>query len=347
MSMATPTIHPAVLARGALLLTVLLPSCIGGPGEDSDTAAASFDTLYVSFETEEDIEAFYEQVNYSPQAWADGVREVPRMFTTEVSARWKERSPTDLSVLAKKRIFFRAMAPLALRSNELIREERERLMNLPPEGRLSNEDRAWLGDLARDYGLEAPAPTQEANARGERASHEAWGALMDELQVRVDEVPVSLVLAQAANESGWATSPFAGEGNALFGQWTFGGSGMLPNAQREALGDYRVAAFESPLMSVIAYMRNLNTHAAYARLRELRASARAAGQPLIGYELARGLDRYSERGQAYVDDLHSMIENNLLRDTDFTYLAPGPVYLVVPPDKMPKSEGSSTVPSGL
>ena len=345
--MATPVAHPAVRPWQALLLAALLTSCVGGSRDDIDSAAASVDTIYVSFETEEDIEAFYEEVNYSPQAWADGVREVPRMFTTEVSARWKERSSTALSVLARKRIFFRGMAPLALRSNELIREERERLMDLPPEERLSDEDRAWLSDLASDYGLEAPAAAAEAGASGDQGSHEAWKALRAELQVRVDEVPVSLVLAQAANESGWATSRFAGEGNALFGQWTFGGSGMLPGAQREALGDYRVAAFESPLMSVIAYMRNLNTHAAYARLRELRADARAAGQPLIGYELARGLDRDSERGQAYVDDLHSMIENNLLRDTDFTYLAPGPVYLVVTPDKMPQSEGSSTAPAGL
>ena len=121
---------------------------------------------------------------------------------------------------------------------------------------------------------------------------------------------------------------------------------MLPDAQRKSLGDYRVAAFESPLMSVIAYMRNLNTHAAYARLRELRASARAGGQPLIGYDLAQGLDRYSERGQEYVDDLHTMIEHNQLRDTDFTYLAPGPVYLAVPPDRMPPRDSDSTAPKG-
>jgi uncharacterized FlgJ-related protein len=334
--MTTPAAYLRIGAGCTLLLLAGLTSCSGGANEGTDPAAA-MDTIYVSFETEADIEAFYEEVNYSPQAWADGVREVPRMFTTEVSARWNERSPTDLSVLSKKRIFFRAMAPLALRSNELIREERERLMDLPAAGKLAAEDRAWLSDLATDYGLEAPGSGDEASG-GEDGSPEAWEALMAELKIRVDEVPVSLVLAQAAHESGWATSRFAGEGNALFGQWTFGGSGMLPEAQRKSLGDYRVAAFESPLMSVIAYMRNLNTHPAYARLRELRARARATGQPLSGYELARGLDRYSERGQAYVDDLHAMIENNLLRDTDVTFLAPGPVYLVVPPDRMPQRD---------
>ena len=143
---------------------------------------------------------------------------------------------------------------------------------------------------------------------------------------------MSLVLAQAANESGWGTSRFAGEGNALFGQWSFGGSGMLPEAQRESLGDYRVAAFESPLLSVIAYMRNLNTHRSYARLRALRAAARVAGDTPRGMELAAGLDRYSERGQEYVDEIRSMIEYNGLEDTDDTYLASGPVYLVLPAD---------------
>jgi len=107
---------------------------------------------------------------------------------------------------------------------------------------------------------------------------------------------------------------------------------MLPEAQRESLGDYRVAAFESPLLSVMAYMRNLNTHRPYARLRALRAAARRSGDTPRGLELAAGLDRYSERGQEYVDEIRSMIEFNRLEDTDVTYLAPGPVYLVLPVD---------------
>jgi uncharacterized FlgJ-related protein len=299
----------------------------------------SADTVYVSFEAEQDIEAFFEETNYSPQHWAEGVREIPRLYITEVGARWRERAQTDLTVLSKKRIFFRLLAPLALRSNELIRAERSRLLDLAQVTELDEADRRWLTDLAVDYGLEPPMPSAEAlgdePARDDPTAPKAWSELIEELQVRVDEVPVSLVLAQAANESGWGTSRFAQEGNALFGQWTFGGSGMLPQAQRASLGDYRVAAFESPLLSVIAYMRNLNTHRAYARLRELRAEARAAGRAPTGYELAGGLDRYSERGQEYVDELRSMIDTNQLRDADATYLAPGPVYLVVPPERMP------------
>ncbi len=338
--MDIPVAHRPVRSLLPSLSVALLLACMGSGTEDADPSTASIDTIWVSFETEQDIEEFFERVNYSPRAWAEGVRELPRMFVTEVAARWRERAPTELSVLSKKRIFFRCMAPLALRSNELIRSERERLLALPPGDRLGAEDREWLAGLALDYGLEAQGFGGEADGRNED-SPEAWNALMAELRVRVDEVPISLVLAQAANESGWGTSRFTHEGNALFGQWTFGGSGMLPEAQRASLGDYRVAAFESPLLSVIAYMRNLNTHAAYARLREIRAEARAAGRPLSGYELARGLDRYSERGQEYVDELRSLIELNRLRDTDLTYLAPEPVYLVVPPERMRQIEAET------
>lgn len=315
------------------VLSMAVSGACGGEAAPPGAAADAADTVYVSFETEQDIEAFFDEVNYSPQAWAEGVREVPRMYVTEVGARWRERANTDLSVASKKRIFFRALGPLALRSNELIRAERERLLSLPESGALGAEDRAWLAGLATDYGLEPPGPGDDASAGVPSA--EVWDALRTELAVRVDEVPVSLVLAQAANESGWGTSRFAHEGNALFGQWTFGGSGMLPEAQRASLGDYRVAAFETPLLSVIAYMRNLNTHTAYAHLRQLRARARAAGKPLSGYELAAGLDNYSERGQEYVDEIRAMIDVNRLRLADETYLAPGPVYLVVPPEKMP------------
>ena len=317
------------------VMTAFLVSCIDSPPEEGAPPDAAIDTFYVSFETEQDIVDFFVDVNYSPEAWAAGVREVPRLFVTEVGARWGERANTDLTVLAKKQIFFRLLAPLALRSNELIRAERERLLALPRAEEMGIEDREWLAGLAEDYGLSAPGTDGGAGGGGD--SPEAWHALMAELRVRVDEVPVSLVLAQAANESGWGTSRFTYQGNALFGQWTFGGSGMLPEAQRKSLGDYRVAAFESPLLSVIAYMRNLNTHPSYARLRDMRAEARAAGLPLIGYDLARGLDRYSERGQDYVDDLHNMIDVNRLREADFTYLAPGPIYLMFPPDRIPRA----------
>lgn len=188
-------------------------------------AQEAADTIYVTLETVADIERFFEEVNYTPQTWAEGVRELPRMFLTDIGERWRQRTQNELTVQAKKRIFFRGMAPLALRSNELIRAERERILALPAPAELTAEDRAWLVQMATDYRLDAPDTWEEATEPA------TWARLTEDILTRVDEVPVSLVLAQAANESGWGTSRFAREGNALFGQWSFGGSGMLPEQQ--------------------------------------------------------------------------------------------------------------------
>lgn len=313
-------------ARSLFPMGCAVIACVTLATDSSAAVQEVADTVYITFETVQDIERFFEEVNYSPQSWAEGVRELPRMFVTDVSERWRQRTQNEMTVQVKKRIFFRGIAPLALRSNELIRAERERVLALPPTDELTADDREWLVQMATDYRLDAPDTWEEAT------EPETWARLTEDLLARVDEVPVSLVLAQAANESGWGTSRFAREGNALFGQWSFGGSGMLPEQQRKSLGNYGVASFESPLFSVVSYMRNLNSHPAYARLRELRVEARKAGEPLSGYELARGLDRYSERGQEYVDELHAIMRVNKLREADDTYLAPGPVYLVVPPE---------------
>ncbi|MGI2103199.1 glucosaminidase domain-containing protein [Shewanella oncorhynchi] len=88
---------------------------------------------------------------------------------------------------------------------------------------------------------------------------------------RVDILPPSLVLAQAAKESGWGTSRFAREGNALFGQWDFKGNGMEPRQKRQGLGNYGLARFDTPFASVEGYLLNLNTHNAYQKMRDFRA----------------------------------------------------------------------------
>lgn len=155
-------------------------------------------------------------------------------------------------------------------------------------------------------------------------------AAYDELLARLDIVPVSLALAQAAEESGWGTSRFAAEGNALFGQWAWGENAIRPQNQREGLGDYGIAAFETPLESVRAYMHNLNTHPAYAELRARRAEMRRDDETLSGWELANTLTRYSERGQDYVDTLHTIMRVNRLADTDSAYLGDGPTIFLVP-----------------
>ena len=133
---------------------------------------------------------------------------------------------------------------------------------------------------------------------------------------RVDIVPPSLALAQAANESAWGTSRFAREANNFYGQWCFNkGCGLVPK-KREAGKTHEVAAFDSPQESVKMYIRNLNSNSAYKSLREVRAQLRQLNKPVTGHALAAGLKRYSERGLEYVSELRAMIEYNKLARYD-------------------------------
>ena len=269
-----------------------------------------------------EVGELFEELNYTPEAWAAGIREIPRVYLTTIAPRWRDRVSAEVTVLEKKRIFFRSLAPLVLRSNEFILRDRARLeqlgLRLAGGGDLSSDERLWLTELAVAYGV-----VKDADATLDAAA-------LEELLVRVDIVPVSLALGQCAEESGWGTSRFAAEGNALFGQWSWGGKGIKPQQQREGMGDYRIAAFETPLHSVMAYMRNLNTHAAYAGLRTRRAELRAKGERISGWTLAETLDKYSERGAAYVESLHAIMRVNRLDPADDAFLGDGPTIWLVP-----------------
>ena len=268
-----------------------------------------------------EVGELFEDLGYTPETWEAGIREVPRVFLTTIAPRWRDRVSNEVSVLTKKRIFFRSLAPLVLRSNEFILRDRARLEEIVGRrggGGLGDADRQWLTELAAAYGV----------VKDDQATVDQ--AVLAELMLRVDAVPVSLTLAQCAEESGWGTSRFAAEGNALFGQWSWGGEGIKPLEQRKGMGDYRIAAFETPLESVMAYMLNLNTHAAYAGLRSRRAELRARGERISGWELAETLDKYSERGPAYVESLHGIMKVNRLDPADDAYLGDGPTIWLVP-----------------
>jgi Bax protein len=129
---------------------------------------------------------------------------------------------------------------------------------------------------------------------------------------RVDVVPVSLVLAQAAKESAWGRSRFAREGNNLFGEWCFtAGCGMVPR-RRESGKTHEVETFPSVRAAVASYIHNLNSHPSYRMLRSIRASLREAGKPLNGLALARGLEAYSAQGSDYVASVRDIIRKNRL-----------------------------------
>jgi len=321
-------LHMAVARRTAativaLLLCCSLAACTGNDGDDGDDGRP---VERFEFSSYTDVEPLLERFNYTPESWQAGVREVPRIYLTDIPPRWRDRVSDEVSVQAKKRMFFRTLAPLVLRANELILADRKRLTTLsksvsakhPPAG----EDRTWLAEIAARYRVtDDPAILPEPDA---------LDGLIKELLTRVDSVPLSLVLAQGAEESGWGTSRFAAQGNALFGQWTWGGEGIKPEEQRDALGDYRIAAFETPLKSVMAYLLNLNSHRAYADLRTRRAELRRKGARVSGFELAKALTRYSERGEAYVVSLHDLMRINHLDAADDAHLGDTPTVYLVP-----------------
>ena len=146
------------------------------------------------------------------------------------------------------------------------------------------------------------------------------------LKIRMDEIPVSLAIAQAAKETGWGTSRFAQEGNALFGQWTWSGEGLRPKEAKEGQ-EHKVMKFNILQASVRAYQRNLNTHSTYKDFRKARAKLRDANKKLDSMELSKYLNKYAETGNQYVEVLQKIIKQNKLQDFDDAKLLPSSVDL--------------------
>jgi Bax protein len=271
-----------------------------------------------TFQNPREAGAILNSYKYGLQYWDAGDHTVPRLYIAWIPERWRKVYGPKAVTSDKKRFFLFVFAPLVLRSNELILEERRQLEMVLKKPTLSEADQKWLSDLAVEYGLATPKSTPDGSSV-DRA----------ELLARVDAVPVSLALAQAATESGWGTSRFADEGNALFGQWSWSKTAMIPENARAELGHYGVRAFESPFHSIAAYMDNLNSHARYAKFRAARAAARATGTPASGLDLVDTLEAYSERGTEYVKDIRQMIQRNRLAEADGASLrAMNPVLLV-------------------
>jgi uncharacterized FlgJ-related protein len=267
-----------------------------------------------------DILVLFKKLNYTPEAWQSGIREVPRVYLPLIGEKWGAGRSDELKVDNKKRLFFRTSAPLILRGNELIMVDRNRLSEIrssyKKNAAISEKDQSWILKLAKIYKVEVK-------------DSQVTSGLMDILWKKVDIVPVSLALAQAAEESGWGTSRFAAKGNAVYGQWTWGSNAITPEKQRKELGNYGIASFEILQQSISAYMLNLNTHNAYSDLRDKRAQLREKDEKITGHILAGQLTKYSERGEDYVKSLRSLMEHNKLGPTDDAYLSKNaPIYLV-------------------
>jgi len=214
-----------------------------------------------------------------------------------VIIRAPSRGTKTPEVVKRKATFIRFTLPLIQRANELILRDRDRVLDLNRRTErgwaLSPADTAWLAFITERYGM------KKKNIRG--------------LLARVDIIPPSLAIAQAAEESGWGTSRFATEGNALFGQRIYrrGDKGMIPH-KRPKGKSFKVRAFAQLIDGVKAYVHNLNSHFAYEKFREQRAELRAKKRDIDGYLLAGTLTRYSERGHDYVDSIRSIMRENAL-----------------------------------
>lgn len=196
--------------------------------------------------------------------------------------------------------FFEYLLPVVRAENHRLADIRQRLVYIQEAGilghDLDDDDQSWFESTLIEFRM----------ANEDVKQPQFW----PDLFVRVDQIPESLVLVQAANESAWGTSRFAQEGNNLFGQWCFSpGCGMVPEGRPE--GEiYEVVRFESVAHSVAAYMRNLNTGHAYDGLRKIRADLRLEGQTVTAVHLAQGLIRYSQRGEDYISELLAMLRVN-------------------------------------
>ena len=251
------------------------------------------DTVRLSAST---IEQLFEDTNYS----LSEVRKSKKVKPIRLSLLPNEIKQIESSK-KRKSLFIQIILPLILEENNLILLDRKKLFSILNKNKNSKKEINWLNRKFKQYGvLNKDIPT---------------------LKVRMDIVPVSLAIAQAAKETGWGTSRFALEGNALFGQWTWSGDGIKP-AGADSDTKHKVMKFRVLKASVRAYQRNLNTHSSYKNFRQLRAQLRDDNASLDSLLLADQLDNYAETGKEYTKILKQIINQNSLKDFDDVKLMP-------------------------
>jgi Bax protein len=201
----------------------------------------------------------------------------------------------------RKEFFIQIVLPLIIEENNNIKLDRNTLFTIINKSNNSNSEKQWLEKKYKQYGVKS----------GDLST----------LKIRMDEIPVSLAIAQAAKETGWGTSRFALEGNALFGQWTWSGEGLKPKEAKEG-ESHKVMKFNILQASVRAYQRNINTHSTYKDFRKARAKLRDSNKPLDSIVLSKYLNKYAETGNQYVEVLQKIIKQNKLQDFDDAKLLP-------------------------
>ena len=218
---------------------------------------------------------------------------------SRVKPVYLSKLPKDLkkikSTQKKKDTFIKIVMPLIIDENSKILDNRKKLFKILGKQNNSRGEKVWLKRRFEDYEIKNEDVT--------------------ELKVRMDIIPVSIAIAQAAKESGWGTSRFALEGNAMFGQWTYGKDGIAP-LEREKNKGHKILKFPMLRSSVQAYKNNLNTHSGYREFRKKRADLRRKNQNISGLELVNYLHNYAATGKEYTDILKKIINQNSLTDFD-------------------------------
>ena len=242
------------------------------------------------------IRQLFEDTNYS----LNDVRK--NKLVKPVALSWLPHEIKKIENIKKrKELFLQIVLPLILEENNKIRLDRIKLFTIIKKSQNSIVEKKWLNEKYKQYGV---------NSKD-----------LSTLKIRMDEIPTSLALAQAAKETGWGTSRFALEGNALFGQWTWSGEGLKPK-ESDSSERHKVMKFNILQASVRAYQRNLNTHKSYKDFRTARAELRSEGKELDSIILSEYLDKYAETGTKYVEILQKIIEQNNLKDFDDAKLLP-------------------------
>jgi len=213
--------------------------------------------------------------------------------------------PKDLEAVSnieeRKELFIKIVLPLIIDSNNNIKSDRKKLFNILNKKNNNFAEKKWLRKKFKEYKI---------NNKD-----------ISLLKQRMDIVPVSLAIAQAAKETGWGTSRFALEGNALYGQWTWGNDGIDPN-EKDSSKSHKIKKFKELKMSVESYTNNLNTHSGYQEFREARADLRQKKQDITGLKLTKYLDRYAKTGKEYTRIIQLIIKQNSLDDFDKARLIP-------------------------
>ena len=238
----------------------------------------------------------FEDLNYDLKAVRAGQKVKPIYLT---------KLPKDLKTLGdtktKRELFIKIVLPLILHENEKIIDDRKKLFKILGKNFNSPGEKVWLNRRFKEYKIKDKD--------------------LAELKMRMDIIPVSIALAQAANESGWGTSRFALEGNALFGQWTWSENGISPK-NKDPDQNHKILQFQILKASVRAYKNNLNTHNAYKEFREVRAKLRQSGTNITGLALIKYLKNYAAIGEKYTEIIKGIIEYNSLTDFDNVNLLP-------------------------